>query len=471
MPGALSDAALTRSSSEAILQRGRQYASSGAVEIVSIETVPMRGVRARVAGTEAYTTEVWVDDDQVAALCTCPYAAEGRFCKHQLAVALVWRGGATRSPLVFAAATDDDPSTSLKPARPAQDKRSELLEFLRAQDVSALAGKLIELADRDRHVASDLQRWRKLVAASASGTDLKPVVTELLSTGREFIAWNESRAYVQRAEAVLPLLRLAIERDAGKAAPLCLHALRRAWRAVENADDSNGDIGEFCAQVGTEWVRALEAAGPQPAKFGETYLQIQLDSPFDCFDATAAENAIGEAALKRYRSVVAERWRDAKDAVRALKAERAAQAPLRKELIESIKAREAPALGWRRRPGLHSPATAGARDVTLHAAILCSEQKWLEASALVEPPSECRDEIVARIARHLPSEENDRAVLLLQRVFEQAMHGATSPYHDQVALVREIAVRMDPPRRVAWLDSLRTEFKAKRNFVRELPGR
>jgi len=36
-------------------------------------------------------------------------------------------------------------------------------------------------------------------------------------------------------------------------------------------------------------------------------------------------------------------------------------------------------------------------------------------------------------------------------------------------LVGEIAARMDAARRAAWLARLRTEYKAKRNFVGGLP--
>lgn len=47
----------------------------------------------------------------------------------------------------------------------------------------------------------------------------------------------------------------------------------------------------------------------------------------------------------------------------------------------------------------------------------------------------------------------------------------SSPYRDELAMVEEIGRRMDPARRTAWLAQLRTEFKAKRNFIRDLPER
>ena len=113
-------------------------------------------------------------------------------------------------------------------------------------------------------------------------------------------------------------------------AALCLHTVRRARGVLQKADDSNGEIGGLCQVIGAEWVLSLKAAGPQPAGFGDTHLQVQLDDPFGCFDAAAAEAAIGEPAMARYRCAIGERWRRAKDAVLTLKAEHAAKVALRK---------------------------------------------------------------------------------------------------------------------------------------------
>ena len=63
------------------------------------------------------------------------------------------------------------------------------------------------------------------------------------------------------------------------------------------------------------------------------------------------------------------------------------------------------------------------------------------------------------------------ALSLWLRVFSSAMRRASSPYRDELAMVDEIGRRMDPVRRTAWLAQLRTEFKAKPNFIRDLPER
>ena len=327
---ALGDAALEQASSAAIFQRGRTYASAGAVQVLSEDPMPEPALHARVAGTELYATEVWIENDAVAGDCDCPNAADGWFCKHQVAVALVWRDRLAGTVPAIDEAARRKVEASARRAQTLKDKRQALHDFLHGLEASALADKLLDFADRDPEISRELQQWRKASELKDDPAELKSLVTEMLSPGRDFLSWRESGGYVQRAEAVLPLLQQARARDAGAAAAVCLHALRRAWDVLAQADDSDGEIGGLCAAIGAEWVLALQAAGPQPAAFGDTYLQLQLDDPFGCFDAAAAEAALGAAAMTRYRRALAERWRAAKDAVLARKAEHAAKAAARK---------------------------------------------------------------------------------------------------------------------------------------------
>ena len=50
------------------------------------------------------------------------------------------------------------------------------------------------------------------------------------------------------------------------------------------------------------------------------------------------------------------------------------------------------------------------------------------------------------------------------------MPNASSPYAEVLAIVKEAAARMEPLPRAQWLAYLRAEYKAKRNFIKELPA-
>jgi hypothetical protein len=599
----LSNAALRDVSSPKILERGTTYAHSGAVRILSEDLEPVPTIHAEVDGTATYATRVWIDGT-VDGSCDCPNAGDGWFCKHQVAVALVWRHRLEGVEPLLDEAARKKVQASAKRAATARGRREALETFLRSLPAPVLAEKLLELADGYREIERELRTWQKVSDAHARPEDRKALISETLAVGRQFLDWREVGSWVRQAEAILPLLHQERARNPQAALALSLHALRRVWATMERADDSNGEIGGFCCAIAGEWIAALQASGPQPASFGDTYLRLQLDDPFGSYDAAAAELAMGAAALGRYRRLLEREWRKAKDTMLAKRAQRSDRhaaaeqfadddgrlrvrtlerlhleqleragdvdamlsvlredlaqphrfatitallekhnrlreafanaekackafprdrqlqedllrayerdgwtdeayalrrkqfheepsvrafhlvleagraagrdvAGVRDELLNLLEAREVeamrsdpPRLPFRRRQRDSSPAR---QNVSLRAAVLCSEQRWTEACDLVQPPAVCDPRVLREIALNLADSERERAVALLLRVFDQAMRTAQTPYREELTLVREIATRLDPDRRSAWLANLRGQFKAKRNFVRGLP--
>ena len=98
-----------------------------------------------------------------------------------------------------------------------------------------------------------------------------------------------------------------------------------------------------------------------------------------------------------------------------------------------------------------------------------AEGRWQEALDLVQAPNRCDPRTLYRLAHALPLTEQHTAVWLLQRVFDVWMAQAKSPYHNELALVREISGRMRPEPAREWLDGLRQTYKARRAFLAGLP--
>jgi len=299
----LGDAALIRASSPRIFERGRSYASSGAVSIVGEEGEPQPSIYAEIAGTRLYSTSVWIDEGEPVGSCDCPNADDGWFCKHQVAVALIWRHRVPGTEPVVDQAAKKRLQADAKRAQTIKHRYEALQEFLRRQPATALADKLTCLAEPYREIERELQQWRRL--STAGPEDQRSLLTEILAVGRNFVPLREVPTYVGRAAAVLPLLQQARERDASSAVALSPLALRRSWAAIAKADDSNGEIGDLCRTIAAEWITALKGCTAQPAAFGDTYLRVQIDDPFGCFDERAAEEAMGAAALNRYRNSLA----------------------------------------------------------------------------------------------------------------------------------------------------------------------
>ncbi|MDZ5455475.1 hypothetical protein [Azohydromonas lata] len=87
----------------------------------------------------------------------------------------------------------------------------------------------------------------------------------------------------------------------------------------------------------------------------------------------------------------------------------------------------------------------------------------------MQPPAWCEAAALRHIAVHLGDDQRADAVQLLQRVLDDAMELALSPYQNELELVQDIARRLEPAARAAWLADLRARFKPKHNFVKNLP--
>ena len=69
------------------LARGRAYAADGRVLALARKGTQIVGA---VRGGGIYAVSLWVSGDGLGYVCSCPAGAEGDFCKHCVAVAVVW---------------------------------------------------------------------------------------------------------------------------------------------------------------------------------------------------------------------------------------------------------------------------------------------------------------------------------------------------------------------------------------------
>ena len=270
---ALSDAAILEEAGPTVFKRGQTYAASGAVQEPELSYPTAGGVLlcATVMGTQPYTCEALVTPtDELAGDCDCPHAMDGYFCKHQVALALTLRG------LLGGDATQQTPEAQKKVAAAAKraqtqaSNRQSLQDFVKAQSADVLAGRLLQWAERDRYLMADLKAWAAQAQAGQDPAAIKKVVGELLKSSG-FLDWRDSGAYAQRAEKVLPLLEKSLAQDAAQARALCDYALRRLYKAGEEADDSNGEIGDLMQSVMALLMRSLRVA-PPPAQWVDDWL-------------------------------------------------------------------------------------------------------------------------------------------------------------------------------------------------------
>lgn len=309
---ALSDAALLALAGPTVFARGQVYAQSGAIQdpaIPPLEPGEKIALDAVVQGTQPYNTRVWIDagDGTVAGDCDCPHAGDGYFCKHQVAMALILRG------ILGGNEPETDPVAAKKVAAAAKraqtqaKNREALRRFLGEQNAGALADRLWQWAEGDRHRMAELKSWYTQTTAGQDTKALKSAISDLLRDHSGFLDWRDSDAYAHRARQVLPMLAPWLQHDPSQLRELCEHALLRVFKVAECSDDSNGEIGDVLNSLHDLLLDALRAS-PPPAAWLDRWFALMDADPWGLWAEADVLAAAGPAVQARYAERAAKDW-------------------------------------------------------------------------------------------------------------------------------------------------------------------
>jgi hypothetical protein len=589
----LSDQSLRKLAGDKVFARGKVYAANGAVQdLEDLSPTPdyLLGAQAAVHGGELYKTEVWwLPDDDLDGDCDCPHAQDGFFCKHQVALALVWRdqlgggGDAQTDPQAQKKVT-----AAAKRAQTLTNNKEALRVFVQSQSATDLAEWLWCWAEQDRHVMAQLKTWQAQVHAAqgvASG-DVRAVQTaihELLKNPKGYLEPRDCAVYQRRAEQAFPLIELMRQISPAQARALCEDMLARVYKVCETADDSwGGEMGDLILNT-LEVLKTCLQAEPPPTHWLKTWLSLRAKDPYGLGNTQRIMQAAGPALVQAYSDHLARDWQAWLAANPGAKTEWSHErSAKRSAYLEDLERQGDPALvleamrssvqtayewhelvqwcvshqrwreafdyaqkayklfpqdrrseadmlaayerdGWdadalaihrqrlerdpsseHYRAALKAAQTSGHDLATYRQSLLDWAQgqerkverhfwgsktveefvdvsvrvRWyLEvekdpqaAQSLVEPHGvRCHAALLLTLAEGLPKSQDVQAKRLLLNLFENAMPNASSPYAEVLNLVRLVLNRMTLQDRGPWLASLRTQYKAKRNFTKELP--
>src|SRR5690348_10515287 len=93
------------------LERGADYVARGRVHGLAHDG---EVVVAEVVGRRRYRVRLWVEDGELAYVCTCPVGEDGRFCKHCVAVGLTWVDTRTSAAVPGSPRNRGTPPSSLR---------------------------------------------------------------------------------------------------------------------------------------------------------------------------------------------------------------------------------------------------------------------------------------------------------------------------------------------------------------------
>jgi uncharacterized Zn finger protein len=260
-------------------QRGRDYVTA----VADLQPTAL-GVRAVVRGSGTY--EVWLgrDTDRLVGECSCPFGADGNFCKHCVAVGL--------------ALLADGPE-----ATPEVD----LGGYLRTLDPGELLDLVLEQAERDPGL------YRKLVlrAAGAAGAPQVAVLRRQLDDAlrvRGYLDHQATLDYARRARDVLATVAELIESGhPAEARPLARAAVEGITEAMPTLDDATGAVVGVCRRALSLYAKACAAARPNPAKLAAWVFQLRLDGPgWPVVELADFAEALGHSGLAAYRALLRE---------------------------------------------------------------------------------------------------------------------------------------------------------------------
>lgn len=270
----LDDDVLSDLAGDGAFARGKKYAQEGRAKV---EEASARQVSGSVRGSARYEVALFLDGDELQGDCNCPAAAEGDFCKHQVALAIVARGDGAAMESAAAEAS--------------------LATFLRAQPAEVLADKLLSIAVEYREVEKDLLFWHKSTQAE-SGAELNKVIGALLRGGG-FVDYRKSFDYARRVGQVAELLRGMVKSRPDACAEAAEYALLRLFKTLEQSDDSAGAISGAMEELVKLHRKALSAMQPGK-KYGAQFFKLVLADGWDFFDLKIYRPLLGEAAWTEY---------------------------------------------------------------------------------------------------------------------------------------------------------------------------
>ena len=200
--------------------RGSDYWERGLVHSI----LEYKGtIAAKVRGTYQYTVKLWVEDGGLEYECSCPYAEEGNFCKHCVAVGLTW--------------VEQNKKKDKKPFKTSAEKPMlsavDLESFLKKQSKTYLIEQLMALAILNENLFQSLMLdATRCHSAKSRVSTLKELLTMAFSSLEG--SWDEENneeTYEQVDQLIDEINNIIDESLLDESVELIEHALSEAKKS------------------------------------------------------------------------------------------------------------------------------------------------------------------------------------------------------------------------------------------------
>lgn len=217
----ITDSLLLALAGEAAFQRGVGYFENG-----NVLNWRKKGttIRAEVAGSATYLVTLEHSVDYLEGCCDCP-ASEGiGFCKHCVAVAMVYRREMGEQQALAGGAVEQ-----------------RLEAYLKSMDAEQLTEELLQLILDDVELTQQWSLKADLASGKVNAKSLRKRIIAALPYKRYLHRYQQVRDYFATAEPTIDLLtNQAAHLPADTALQLADYGIERLARALETVDDSGG---------------------------------------------------------------------------------------------------------------------------------------------------------------------------------------------------------------------------------------
>lgn len=225
--------------------------------------------------------------------CSCPYGEDGNFCKHCVAVGLVWLNQAD-------APTENSAPTSA----------SSIRAHLEKLDKAQLVAMLMEQVKKDTNLQERLMLQIAQSKPSAPDLDAFYKAIDRAIVIRDYLDYDETHSYNRGVKTILKSLKdLLAGGFAAETRTLTQHAMKELNSAIECMEDEEGTTVNLLGDFHQLHLQATLQAPPSPSELVEWLFEYEMISEWD----TAVEweeylPALGNNGTALFQQKIADEW-------------------------------------------------------------------------------------------------------------------------------------------------------------------
>lgn len=288
-----------------ILERGYDYYCENAVENLEISEDM---IRADVIGSEDYEVEISLNNKDVTDMyCSCPYASDGRNCKHMAAVLYEWSNREKEEEQSTKNETKIDlfePAYTINAYKKKLTAVEELVGGAKEEDVRSF---LVSVLAEDEKL---LLRFHNTVNRQVTPEDINnymrqvDIIADRYLGRNRFIGYYEADGFISELEEMLDEdVRRMIDNDNYLSAFEVMNHIFVLIGDVD-MDDSDGGTGMLGDRIYQLWLELLDKVSPEEKKKMFEWFTAHLDgSVIDYLEEYIEQIIMEEFEEKEYEQV------------------------------------------------------------------------------------------------------------------------------------------------------------------------